>query len=466
MKCDICIIGAGPAGYSGALRAARQGMRVVLVEKDRPGGTCLNRGCIPTKALRRCADALTEASRAREFGVVAPEPGFDYKGAASHRDRVTEALVSGVESLIKARKIEVIKGQGKLLSPGRVEVDSDKGAISIECGHAVIAAGSAPCDLPGIRIDNERVVSSEGALKWNALPSSLVVVGAGVIGCEFADIMAVFGSRVTVVETMDRILLTEDKITARTVKKALEARGVEFRLSATIDSVEPDGDGVKCRLSTGGEISAERVIVSVGRRPALDGIGPEGPALESGAVRVDRGGRTSQERVWAAGDVIGPPMLAHAAVHEMEVVIDNIMGADKSFDRDSIPSAVFVRPEVASVGLLEDAAREKGMDFEVGRFAYAASGKALCMGEPEGMAKVVVDRGDGRILGGTIIGAHASDLIAELALARKMGITVAEFIEVVHVHPTLSEVVLEAVADSKGLALHKAGRAGKGGKRG
>ncbi len=461
MECDICILGAGPAGYTGALRAAREGKKVVLVERDRVGGTCLNRGCIPTKALRRCADAFLEAAGAARFGVKLPgEPSFDYTRAVAYRDEVTEALVAGVASLIKARKIELVRGEGRVVGPGLVSVMTGEGGVEVNCRHLVIATGSRPSDLPGITIDEERVLSSEGALRLKALPRRLIVIGGGVIGCEWADLMSCLGSAVTVVEAMPRILLGEDRATARAVQKNLEARGVKFHLGTTVAEMAVTDKDVRCVLAGGETITADRAIVSVGRRPAVEGLDLDAArvALERGAVKVDEGGRTGAPGIWAAGDVIGPPMLAHAASHEMEVVIDNLLGRSRAFDRAAVPAVVFVRPEVASVGLTEDAAQERGVAVDVGRFAYAASGKALCMGESEGFAKAVVDKGSGTILGGTIMGAHAGDLIHELAIAVKLKLKVEEFIEIIHAHPTLSEIVLEAVADARGLAVHKAGR--------
>lgn len=461
MKYDICIIGAGPAGYSGALRAAREGRQVCLVEKDRVGGTCLNRGCIPTKALRQCATALAAAREARRFGVViAGEPGFDYAAAAKHRDQVTAGLVSGVAALLKARKVTLVTGSAQLAAPGKAILDGKDGRQEIAADQIVIAAGSKPCDLPGIKIDEETVLSSEGALRLPSLPKSVIVIGAGVIGCEFADILSTFGAQVAVVETLDRILLSEDRSTAKAVQKILEARGIKFYLGTTVQDLTETDQGLRCQMSNGQEIFTEKMIVSVGRRPAVDGLGLEsaGVVLDKGAIKTDGGGRTSVAGVWAAGDVIGPPMLAHVAAHEMEVVIDNLLGRAREFDREVVPAVIFVRPEVASVGLLEDQAKAKGVVVEVGRFAYAASGKAQCLGETEGFAKVITETGTGRILGGTVMGAHAAELIHELAVAIKAGLKVANLVDVIHAHPTLSEIILEAVADAQGLAVHKIGR--------
>lgn len=454
MKFDICIIGAGPAGYPGALAAAREGKKVALIEADRAGGTCLNWGCIPTKALRRSADALIDAREAGRFGVSA-EPAFDFSIAAQYRDQVKTDLVAGVEQLLKARKVTVIRGRGKLLGPGRVAVE---GQDPVEAEHVVIATGSRPSDLPGIAIDEKRVVSSEGALALTQLPASIIIIGAGVIGCEFADILATMGAKVTVVETLPRILNLEDKQTAKAVQKVLEGRGIVFHLGTTVAELSTDG-GIRCKLASGAELAAELMIVSVGRRPNITGLGLEesGVAVERGAIKVDGGGRTSVPGVWAAGDVIGPPQLAHVATHEMEVVIGNILGGSRQFDRRVIPTVVFTRPEVASVGLLEDRAKEEGRKVRVGRFAYAASGKAKCMGEGEGWIKVVAGE-DGELLGATVFGAHGAELIHEVGLAIHAGLKASDIYETIHAHPTLSEIVMEGAADTEGVAVHKIGR--------
>ncbi len=458
MKYDVCIIGAGPAGYSGALKAAREGKTVALVERDKPGGTCLNRGCIPTKALRQCADSLVAARGSGRFGVVlGGEPSFDYARAAEFRDEVTASLVKGVSGLIKAAKVKLVQGPGKIVKPGLVTVDSAEGRVDIECLDIVIASGSRPSDLPNVPIDEETTLSSEGALSLDHAPGSLIIIGAGVIGLEFADIFATFGSRVTVVEALPRVLMNEDRASAKVVQKALEKSGIKFMLGATVEDLEV-GPEVKCALDNGETVSADKMIVSVGRRPAIGGLGLEEAGVETanGAVKVDGRGATSAPGIWAAGDAIGPPMLAHVAAHEMEVVIDNLIGKHREFKLDAIPWVTFTRPEIAAVGLGEDKAREEKIPIKVGRFGYAAAGKAQCMGETEGFVKVVADPGTGRILGGSIIGAHASDLIAELSAAVQLGVTVHELAEVIHAHPTLSEMVMEAAADSFGLALHKA----------
>jgi dihydrolipoamide dehydrogenase len=458
---DLCIIGAGPAGYTGAIRAAQAGLKVVLIERDKIGGTCLNRGCIPTKALRHSADVMDEAQNAGRFGVnFKGGISLDYAAVSRHRDGVVDKLVSGVGKLVKARKIDYIHGDARLVSPGRVEVFRKGESQTVSARNVVIATGSRPADLPGLTIDEKYILSSEGALWLKSVPQKLLVVGAGVIGCEFADIMASFGSSVTVVEVAERILLTEDRSTARTIRKSLESKGISFITGATVSNLEQEDGRLGVEFTEGSSITVDKIIVSVGRRPQIDGLGLEeiGVEVSGGAVKVDRGGRTSVPGVWAAGDVIGGPMLAHAAVHEVEVVIENIMGGQKEIDYGSVPSVVFTRPEVASVGVLEDAAKEKGLLVLIGRFSYTANGKALCMGQEEGLARIIVDKESGIIIGATIIGAHAGDLIHEIALAVKHKMKVADLLEVVHAHPTLAEIVPEAASDAFGLAIHKVGR--------
>ncbi len=460
MKCDLCIIGSGPAGYHGAVRAAMAGMEVCLVEMDQPGGTCLNRGCIPTKALRHCADVLAMARAASGVGVDCGRPALDFAKAAEHRDRVTGDMVSGLASLLKAKRIKLIKGRGKLAGPGKVEVTAEQGIEEVWCKHVVLATGSAPAGVPVVDEDEQRVFSPEGALQWQALPESLLIVGGGVIGCEFAGIMAEFGVKVSLVEVMDRLLLNEDRETARAVHKALLKKGVEFFLNTTIEKVSEGERGLACSLDSGVMPEAERMLVCVGRKPKIDDLGLAECGVDVGksCVRVDERGRTSASWAWAAGDVIGPPFLAHAASHEVEVAVDNILGKEREFEHEVIPSVVYVRPEVASVGLLEDAAKAEGIAVDKGRFSYAASGMARCMAGTDGFAKVIVSKEDGRILGATVVGAHASDLIAELALAVKSGLGYRDIMDLVHAHPSLSEIVMEAAADAKGLAVHKASR--------
>ncbi len=461
MEYDICIIGAGPAGYVGALKAAQSGKSVALIERKRLGGTCLNSGCIPTKAMRHCADVLNQTRNAQHFGtMIDGNVTLDFSRVIEHREKVVKNLVAGVRSLLKGRKVKMIGGDARLIAPGEIEVTKKGEAKRVTSEHIVLATGSKPVDLPGLVIDNDKILSSEGALRLDKPPGDLVIVGGGVIGCEIADIMTAFGSLVTVVEAAERILITEDRATARTMQKIMEARGIGFHVANTIKSVQEIDERLHIVLSGGDELEADKIIVCVGRMPNSDGLGLDdlGVSVDRGVIKVDSGGRTSVDGLWAAGDVIGGPMLAHAASHEVEVVVDNILGLKRNFDYDSIPAVVYTDPPVASVGLLEDAAKARGRAILVGRFSYMANGKALCLGESEGSAKVIVDKENEEILGGTIIGSHAEDMIHEIAIAVKHRMKVKDFIEVVHAHPTLAEIIPETVADSLGQAIHKIGR--------
>ncbi|MFO8057969.1 MAG: dihydrolipoyl dehydrogenase [bacterium] len=461
MDYDLFIIGAGPAGYSGALHAARAGMEVAIAEKHRPGGTCLNSGCIPSKALRHCADTLLSARDASRFGVeVSGKINFDFAEAAQHRDRTVESLVSGVNSLLKTRKVTVYEGEARLAGNSRIEIATRNGPVNVSAKNIIIAAGSGPSDLPGIKIDQKRIMSADRALLLTELPDSMIIVGGGVFGCEFADLMNAFGVKVTVIEAMERVLLTEDKSTARAVQKVLAGRGIEFITGTAAEEVTFRDELVSCRLPDGREIKADLMVISVGRKPALSGLGLEeaGVEIENGAIKTDESGRTNVPGIWAAGDAIGAPMLAHTATHEMEVVIDNILGKRREFDRSAVPWVTFVRPEVATVGIREDTARSRNIPTDVGRFSYAASGKARCMGETEGSAKVIARKDDGLILGATVIGARAGELVHEISVALKAGMKADDFREIIHAHPTLSEIMQETVADIKGMAVHKAGR--------
>jgi len=458
MDYDVFIVGAGPAGYAGALRAARAGLKVAVAEKKRAGGTCLNSGCIPSKALRQCADTLMTVKDSSRFGVKAGgEIGFDFSKAALHRDETVESLVTGVDSLLKGSKVTIHEGEARITGPGKVEVSGKEGVSHISAENIIIATGSAPSDLPGIKIDQEKIMSADKALLLKELPESMTIIGGGVFGCEFADLMNSFGVRVTIIEIMDRILLTEDKSTARLIHKALTGRGVEIHTGTKTEGVDLQEECVVCRLQEGKSIESSLMVVSVGRKPALSGLGLEeaGVEIEKNAVKTDGKGRTGVPGIWAAGDAIGAPMLAHTAVHEMEVVVDNILGKSREFDRSAVPWVTFVRPEVATVGMLEDTARSQKIPIEVGRFSYAASGKARCMGETEGSAKILCRKEDNVILGATVIGARAGELMHEIAVALKAGMKAEEFREIIHAHPTLSEIMQETAADVNGMAVHK-----------
>lgn len=458
---DLIVIGGGPGGYVGAIRGAQMGAKVALIEKESLGGTCLNRGCIPTKALYYSAKTMKAAQKAADFGVTVGDVGFDLSKAISRKDEVVEKLVGGVTQLLKANGVEVINGTGSLEGNGKVKVDTGEGTDVIAGKNIIIATGSEPALIPAFSIDHENVITSTEALNLKTLPKSMLVIGAGVMGCEFATIFARFGTNVTVVELLPAILSTEDKSIVRVVEKSMKAMGVEIHKEVMVDSVEVlGGGGVKTTLKDGTEFITEKVLVSIGRSFNSEGIGLDkaGVEVERGCITVNDKMETSAKGVYAIGDVTGGMLLAHVASVEAEVAVKNALGKSATMDYSVIPAGIFTDPEIASVGLKEKDAKEKGIDINVGRFPYLASGKALTMGETDGSVQIITEPGSGKVLGASIVGAHATDLIGEIAVVMRAGLGAKDIMETVHAHPTLPEIVLEAAEDTVGLAVHKVGR--------
>ncbi len=463
---DLIVIGGGPGGYVGAIRGAQMGASVALIEKDNLGGTCLNRGCIPTKALYYSAKALKAAHKAADFGVTVGDVSFDLSKAVSRKDDVVEKLVGGVGQLLKANGVQVIKGTGALEGNGKVKVDStsDAGnATEVIAGKGiVIATGSEPALIPAFAIDHKNVITSTEALNLKTLPKSMLVIGAGVMGCEFATIFARFGTSVTVVELLPAILSTEDKSIVRVVEKSMKAMGVEIHKEVMVDSVEVVEDGVvKTTLKDGTVFTTEKVLVSIGRSFNSEGIGLDnaGVDVDRGCISVNDKMETNAKGVYAIGDVTGGMLLAHVASTEAEVAVKNALGKCETMDYSVIPAGIFTDPEIASVGIKEKDAKAEGIDINVGRFPYLACGKALTMGETDGFVQIITEAGDkGRVLGASIVGAHATDLIGEVAVVMRAGLFARDIMETVHAHPTLPEMVLEAAEDTAGVAVHKVGR--------
>ena len=464
---DLIVIGGGPGGYVGAIRGAQMGAKVALIEKDRLGGTCLNRGCIPTKALYYSAKALKAAKTAADFGVTVGDVSFDLSKAVSRKDEVVEKLVGGVGQLLKANGVEVINGTGALEGNGKVKVDTAEGAeTEVMAGkNIIIATGSEPALIPAFSIDHENVITSTEALNLKTLPKSMLVIGGGVMGCEFATIFARFGTKVTIVELLPTILSTEDKAIVRVVEKSMKAMGIEIHKEVMVDSVEvlKDGGGVKTTLKDGTEFTTEKVLVSIGRSFNSEGIGLNnvGVEIDKGCITVNNKMETNTTGVYAIGDVTGGMLLAHVASTEAEVAVKNALGQGNktsTMDYSVIPAGIFTDPEIASVGLKEKDAKAEGIDINIGRFPYLACGKALTMGETDGSVQLITEPGSGKVLGASIVGAHATDLIGEIAVVMRAGLGAKDIMETVHAHPTLPEMVLEAAEDTMGLAVHKVGR--------
>ncbi len=462
MTYDVVIVGGGPGGYVAAIRGGQLGAKVCLIEDRELGGTCLNRGCIPSKAYYESAHRLDSARRGAEFGVRATLGEFDLAACEARKARVVGELVGGVEKLLKGNKVHLVRGRAAMAAPDTLQVTApDGGKSTIEARNVIIATGSRPAALPGVPVDGSVIVTSDQIWGLKSLPQRLLIVGGGVIGCEVAHIFSTFGTRVTVVEAVDRILATEDKEASRAVHKSLEARGVEIRIGARVQGAEVRGGRAALTLADGEELLADVAVVAVGRAYNSQGMG-----LEEAGVTLDPRGRvlvndemeTAVPGVYAVGDVVGQFMLAHVATSEALVAVHNALGKKYWMDYSVVPYAIFTHPEVAAVGAKEAELKEQKIPYKVGRFAFAASGKALCMGEPEGFIKLLSNDDTGRVLGATIVGAHASDIIGEVALAMRMEASPGDIVTTIHVHPTVSEVILEAGEDTMGLSIHKMGR--------
>ncbi len=457
---DCVVVGAGPGGYVAAIRAAQLGAKTAIIERNKIGGTCLNWGCIPTKALYYSAKTLDKARHASDFGVNVGDVSFDLAKAVERKDGVVKKLVGGVEQLLKGNKVDVIKGNAYLEAAGKVRVSNGDSTEEIAAKSVIIATGSEPAMIPAFNIDRVNVLTSTEMLDLKKVPESLLVIGGGVMGCEFATLFATFGSSVIIVELLPTILSTEDKMVARVIAKRFKETGVSVLTEVQVESVTSENNRVKTRLKDGREFITEKVMVAIGRSFNSAGIGLDklGVTMDRGRIAVDERMETNVKGVYAIGDVTGKMLLAHVASTQGIVAANNAAGKDARMDYSIIPAGIFTDPEIASVGLREKEAEEKGIPVSVGRFPYAASGKALGMGETEGFVQLVADPGTDKVLGCSIVGAHATDLIGEVAIAMKAGATVKDIADTVHAHPTLPEIVMEAAEDVHGMAIHKIGR--------
>ncbi len=454
----VVILGAGPGGYVAALRAAQRGATVCLIERDVVGGTCLNRGCIPSKALIHSAELWKRAREGAAFGVSAGSWSFDWGRAQARKNEVVATNVKGVQLLLGAAKVAVKQGVGSLLDPRTVRIAGSGGEETVTSKAVIIASGSEPRGIPGVQIDGERVLTSTEALELPALPRSFLVVGGGVIGMEFASMLSSLGTQVTVVEMLPQILPMEDPMLVRVVQGALQKQGVAFHVNTKVEKVEQTATGVRVQISGGATVEAERILIATGRRLNSAGIGLEqaGVMVANGAIQVNERMETSARGVYAIGDVTGISLLAHVASMQGLVAALNVTGGDARMDYSAVPNCIYTDPEIASVGLSEPQAKTGGRTVKVGRFPFAGLGKAMCIGETLGMVKVVADAESDRVLGVGIVGPHATDIIAEAVLAIRHGLTAAQVAEAIHAHPTLPEAMGEAMHDVHGRAIHKA----------
>ncbi len=456
---DLVVIGAGPGGYVAAIRAAQLGMKVAIVEKDAFGGTCLNYGCIPTKALFKDAQVAHYLQNAASYGFEVDSFRLNLDKLRKEKEDVVKTLSTGVEFLLKANGVELLRGSAKILGQGKVEVQGKDGAKVHACKNILIASGSKAALPPIPGIDSPGVITSKEALEMAEIPKQIVIIGGGVIGIEFAGIYQAFGSEVTVVEFMPKIIPAIDKEITDRLQKCLESKGIRFLLATKVEKIEKSGAGLMVTADKSGEktqLPCGQVLVSTGRQLDIEGLGLDtvGITHGRGGIQVDENYQTSLPGVYAIGDVIGGVMLAHVASEEGKVCVEKLAGHPASVDYDLIPSAVFTFPEVASIGKSEEELKDAGTPYTVGRFQFSGNGKALTMHDTEGMVKVLASADKQQILGVHIVGPNASDLLAEAATAMGGMFTVEEAAGIMHGHPTLSEAFEEALCEVLGCAIH------------
>jgi dihydrolipoamide dehydrogenase len=453
----VVVVGTGPGGYVCAIRAAQLGLTVAAVEDDRPGGVCLNWGCIPTKALLRNAEVVHLFEKAETFGITVQGMKADYAAAVQRSRSVADRMAKGVEFLFRKNKITLVPGTGTLKSKSVVEVRGNDGTTTLEAGRAVIlGTGSEPKSLPGVAIDEKTVISSNGAVRNEAKPKSIVVIGAGAVGVEFADVYRSYGVDVTLLEALPRIVPIEDEEVSTQLTRSLSRRGITIKAGVKVSAVKQLGGSVVVETD-GGRFEAEQILMAVGRGARTKGVGLEalGVTLERGFVKVSPMMETSVKGVYAIGDMAGAPLLAHKAMAEGVVAAEAVAGKNpRPVDYGNVPSCTYCRPQVASLGLTEAKAKEGGREVAVGKFPFTASGKAVALGETEGFVKVVADKKTGEILGVHIIGPEATEIIHEFAVGRTLEATVDEIMHTIHAHPTLSEAALEATLATLGQAIH------------
>lgn len=472
-KYDLTIIGSGPGGYIGAIRAAQLGMKVAVVERDKPGGVCLNWGCIPSKSILKCAEVYQYFKHSSDFGITHKGLSYDFSKVIDKSRNASAKLTKGVEYLLKKNKVTLFSGVGKIIRSGKVGVTGEKDQIEIDTERILIATGSVPMTLPGLEVDGKLIMTSDEAIFHTEVPPSVVVIGGGYIGAEFAYVYNSFGSKVTIVEMMDHLLHGADRDVARELEKIFKKNGMTILTGTKFKNIRKKRKTVDVILKSTSDksettVSASMVLVAVGRRPVANdapsslsfykksgdiGLSDAGIELDvRGYIKTDDSYMTTSGNIYAIGDVIGPPLLAHKASEEGVAAVEMMAGLKSKVHYDNIPGCVYCQPEIASLGMTEEQVKDKGYDYSVGKFPFKASGKAVGTGETEGFVKIISDRKTGEILGSHIIGHGATELIAEIAVGRTLETTPFEIAMTSHAHPTLSEAVMEAALAAMGRA--------------
>jgi dihydrolipoamide dehydrogenase len=461
---DAVVIGAGPGGYVAAIRLAQLGKKTALVEREELGGVCLNWGCIPSKALIAAANLVEEVKHAGDRGILIDPPRVDVAKLRAFKDGVVKKMTAGVGTLEKGNGVEVVRGSARFVSPGAVEVEVGPEKLRLEAKAFIVATGARPIEIPGFRVDGDTVWGAKQALDLPEIPKRLVCIGGGVIGMELGTVYAKLGSQMSFLEALPQVLTGIDPEATRLVTRALERRGAAFHVGAKAKGYEPRGGELVVKAEVDGkplEIPCDRILVAVGFKPSIEGLGLEALGVkltQRGFVEVDPSYRSSVPSIFVIGDLSGPPLLAHKASKEGEIAAEAVAGKKSIRDWVALPAAVFTDPEVAAVGLTEEEARKQGYDPIVGKFSFGALGRAVAMGHGEGFVKVVGDRKTKLLLGATLCGPEASDLVAEPALALEMGAYLEDVALTIHAHPTLSEAFMEACKAALGEAIHALNR--------
>lgn len=457
---DLIVIGGGPAGYAGAIRAGQLGKKVACIELERAGGTCLNWGCIPTKALLKSAELYQKMKKAEIYGLGAKDVSFDFAKVMERSRSVSAQMAKGVEFLFRKNKVDYIVGKAQVRAPGLVSVtEGEQKGKFFKTKNILLATGCRMRRIPGIDYNARNVLTSREALASTTLPKSVIIVGAGAIGIEFAYFYNAFGSAVTVVEMLPQVLPVEDEEVSKALQRSLEKQGISFRLGATCDNYRISDNTVKVTVTQGGkseELEANALLSAIGVVPNLDGaLAPNVKLdLDRNYLKVGDDYQTNVKGIYGAGDIIGPPWLAHVATFEAVNAVNGMFGHSKPKRVKNFPGCTYCQPQVASTGLTEKAAKEKKLDYKIGKFPFTASGKAVASAESEGFVKVISDAKTGEIYGAHILGSEATELIAEYGLAMDLEATVEEIHHTIHAHPTLSEAVMEAAAATTGEAIH------------
>lgn len=464
-KYDIVILGSGPGGYVAAIRASQLGFKTAIVDKDNLGGICLNWGCIPTKSLLKNAELYDKIkNHSDEFGISVKEVDFDFSKIIKRSRDVSSKITKGVEFLMKKNNIDVIKGFGKFKSKNELQILDENGKeIEIVTSNKfIIATGARSRKVDAIPVDHKNIITSKEAMSLEALPKELIVIGAGAIGVEFAYFYSVLGTKVTIIEMLDRIVPVEDVDSSKELSRSFRKRGIEIFTSTKVEKAEIKKGSVEVTIElkdgTKKTIKAEKVLSAIGVMGNIEGIGLEeiGVETERNHIKVDKSNyQTSVENIYAIGDVIGAPWLAHVASHEGIICVERIAGHHTpDFDYSSVPGCTYCQPQVASIGLTEAKAKEEGYELKVGKFPFSASGKASASGEKEGFVKIIFDAKYGELLGAHIVGSEATELIAEIGIAKSMEATYESIVKTVHAHPTLSESIMEAALNAYGESIH------------